>query len=91
VLLRDEGMSAMRACNCGKARRAIALTKWALPATILALLPKCPACVAAWVLLATGVGMTLPTAALVRTSVWGLCVGAISWVALGFAWRLVRR
>ena len=75
----------MHACNCGKARRALAVTKWALPATVLALVPKCPACVAAYVLLATGVGVSVSTAAVIRTGVIAVSVGTLLMLLAGAA------
>ena len=33
----------------------------------MALLPKCPACLAAWLALATGVGVSAPAAGVLRT------------------------
>jgi hypothetical protein len=63
----------------------MAVTKWAVPATVLALLPKCPACVAAYVLLATGVGLSISTAAVFRGAVIVVCSGALLW----FAGRLI--
>jgi hypothetical protein len=96
VLLQFEGVIAMTTCACDKPRtsvvgRAAAVTRWALPATVLALLPKCPACVAAYVLLATGVGMSISTAAVLRTSVVVLCVGSLAALVARFAWRRLVR
>lgn len=56
-------------------RGAVGLVQWAIPVTILALVPKCPACVAAYVLLFTGVGLSLPAAAAVR---WGLIAACVA-------------
>jgi hypothetical protein len=39
---------------------------WALPSAILVLVPKCPACLAAYVTLWTGLGLSLVTATYLR-------------------------
>jgi hypothetical protein len=44
---------------------------WLLPSVILVVMPKCPACLAAYVSLATGIGLSLATASCLR---WGLLV-----------------
>ena len=67
--------------------RAAALFQWALPVTTLALMPKCPACVAGYVLLFTGVGMSFPVAAAVRWTLIGLCVAALAYLGLCYARR----
>jgi hypothetical protein len=68
-------------------RRFGTLIEWALPITTLSLVPKCPACVAAYVLLFSGVGLSLPAAAAMR---WSLI--AVSVAALGFLiFRTARR
>ena len=59
-------------------RRIGVLMQWALPFTTLALIPKCPACVAGYVLLFTGFGLSLPAATAVR---WTLIVLSIAGLA----------
>ncbi len=54
-----------------------AFFRWALPITVLALVPKCPGCVAAYVLLFTGIGLSIPAAAAMRWALIGSCVGAL--------------
>ena len=51
--------------------------RWAGPTLGLALLPKCPACVAAYVAAATGVGLSIEMAARVRLGLATLCVIAL--------------
>jgi hypothetical protein len=49
---------------------------WVLPSAVLLSVPKCPACLAAYVMLWTGLGLSLSTATCLR---WGLLtIGVVS-------------
>jgi hypothetical protein len=64
-----------------------AISAWVLPGALLALMPKCPVCVAAYVALFTGVSLSLSTATYLR---WGLML--VCFVSLTFLTvRLMRR
>lgn len=59
------------------ARRIRAVFVWALPGAILVLLPKCPLCLAAYVMLWTGLGLSLSTASYLRWAILLLCVASL--------------
>lgn len=62
-------------------RRARTATGWLVPGITLVLIPKCPVCLAAYVALATGCGLSLPVAAFLRTTLLVVCVSALALVA----------
>jgi hypothetical protein len=68
-------------------RRLRGSLSWLLPATLLALMPKCPVCVAAYVALLTGVGITIPAAAAIRTAMIAACLASLAFLTLRMALR----
>lgn len=71
-------------------RRCLAAAAWALPAGVLALLPKCPACLAAHVAIGAGLGLSLSRAAHLRTLLASLCVASLCCLAARGALRRAR-
>ena len=54
-------------------RRFRDISAWLLPSAGLVLMPKCPACVAAYVMLWTGLGLSLSTATYLRWALLFVC------------------
>lgn len=86
-------------CTGGETRRPASGARWSrsgeavgwlMPAALLALMPKCPACLAAYVALATGMGISLPVAASLRVMLVMLCVASLAFLALRRLSRLRR-
>jgi hypothetical protein len=83
----------MKACNCANGpqtmvggagappyRRFLNFLGWIVPTAILALLPKCPVCVAGYAVIGTSVGFSLSQFAQLRLALIGLCVVSLLFV-----------
>jgi hypothetical protein len=70
-------------------RRIAGLIQWAIPVTALALMPKCPMCVAAYVVLFTGIGLSLPVAAAMRWALIAVSIAALAYLLFRAARRIL--
>ena len=73
------------------ARRCAKVFGWIIPGAVLALLPKCPMCLAAYVAVWTGIGLSFSAATHLRAALVILCVGLILFLVTRNARRLVRK
>jgi hypothetical protein len=76
--------------NPSGAQRAIRVVKWVVPSIVLAALPKCPVCVAAYVTLFTGCSISLATASSARWLVQTACVGILLCLGVKTVFKLRR-
>jgi len=63
-------------------RRVREILAWVLPGAALVAVPKCPACLAAYVALWTGLGLSLSTATYLRWVVLFLCAASLLLLAV---------
>ena len=61
-------------------RRFLSFIGWIIPTTILALIPKCPACVAGYAVIGTSVGFSLSAFAQLRLALIVLSLVCLSFV-----------
>jgi hypothetical protein len=62
-------------------RRLLENAGWMVPGVMLALLPKCPACVATYALIGTGIGFSLSATTYLRTLLVIMCLVSLLYLA----------
>jgi hypothetical protein len=62
---------------------------WLVPGAIVALIPKCPVCLAAYIALWTGIGMSISAAIHLRASLVALCAGWLLFLVVRNAYCLI--
>jgi len=71
-------VTSRRCCRATSRSRLREIAGWLVPGAVLALLPKCPMCVAAYVALGTGLTISCSSADLMLCTVTVLCVVALA-------------
>jgi hypothetical protein len=86
-------MNTHRCCENSRsgtfARRCFDAAGWLIPSVLLAVMPKCPACFAAYVAIGTGLGISIATAAHLRLLFITLAVGSLILFAAAHTRRLM--
>ena len=73
------------------ARRTRGAAAWALPSVTLALAPKCPLCIAAYLAIGGGLSVSLTTATQLRTALAWLCWSALMLLTVRMSIRCIHR
>jgi hypothetical protein len=71
------------------ARRGLKIAGTVIPAAVLVLLPKCPACIVAYIAMGTGIGVAVSTAAYLRTTLLVLCVACLAYIGARHVFRRI--
>jgi hypothetical protein len=81
---RSDDLIAMRSWT-GVVRRTVS---WVVPGVVLAAMPKCPLCLAAYVAIFTGCGISLATASFAWWTMTAACVLALTYLVTASMLRL---
>lgn len=87
----DESPAPPLRSDASTGRRALEFAGWLIPGTLLAFFPKCPLCVAGYVALATGLGISLTAATCLRWTLLVLCLASLAFMAMRHAGRWLGR
>jgi hypothetical protein len=69
------------------AQHVVEIAGWIIPSAVMALLPKCPACLAVYLAVWTGLGVSFTTAAFLRWALLCLCIASLGYLTVS---RMVR-
>jgi hypothetical protein len=72
-------------------QRMVRAIRWLLPGAALFLIPKCPVCLAAYVALGTGIGLSVTTARYLRIALIVLCVASLAYMLFKRLLPYIRR
>jgi len=72
-------------------KRIAGLFSWIAPGAVLALMPKCPACLAAYIALGTGIGVSVPVADNLRLAVVALSSAVLGALVIRVMARYLKR
>mgnify|MGYP001798757549 CR=1 FL=1 len=72
-------------CYVGKPtllERAASTLRWIVPGAILVVVPKCPLCIVAYVVAATGIGLSVSTAESIRILLIIVCLVPLAYLSV---------
>lgn len=85
-------MSTAASCHCSRGNKLRAVKHsagWIIPGVVLALLPKCPLCLAAWLSLVLGIGISTSAASVLQAALTAFSLTVFT-VCLIRHYRLLR-